>query len=76
MGHTLAKAARDFPGGGMAGASWDVDELSVLPMSERSGVWRSAAIYIQYNTRLDLQIHDRNCKVIWNYRIPNYFEFS
>jgi hypothetical protein len=38
MGHTLAKAARDFPGGGMAGASWDVDELRVLPICERSGV--------------------------------------
>jgi|SRR5579862_2288572 hypothetical protein len=30
--HTLAKAARDFPGGGMAGVDFDVDALTALPI--------------------------------------------
>lgn len=30
--HTLAKAAKDFPGGGMAGVVFDVDALTALPI--------------------------------------------
>lgn len=30
--HTLAKAAIDFPGGGMAGVVFDVDALAALPI--------------------------------------------
>jgi hypothetical protein len=48
MGHTLAKAARDFPGGGMVGTSWDVEELSVLPMSKRSGVAICDYLYLNW----------------------------